>query len=119
VKEYYWNISNNIPKFLLPKVEEKLDEGVTFKVIYPKDMLLKMQPTLSQKIRNEIEYRVLDEIKLLLNANDSHGFSSLPGRTGQLIDIRPSLAMMLNFENGASNFSHTIGKKLFRIDYKR
>ena len=77
-------MSDAIPQFLLPTVEEKIEEDVKFKVIYPKNVLATVASTLSTNIRTKIEFRVLPQITVLLNTNDHYAFIGLPGLDGKI-----------------------------------
>ncbi|MEE9594279.1 MAG: transcriptional regulator FilR1 domain-containing protein, partial [Candidatus Hydrothermarchaeales archaeon] len=84
VKKYFWYMSDDFPRYYLPKVEEKLDKGVEIKVIFPKSLVKKIQPTLSKKIRKGVKVRGLDEVKININANDSFVDVGLPGEDGKI-----------------------------------
>ncbi|MFQ6136706.1 MAG: ATP-binding cassette domain-containing protein [Candidatus Hydrothermarchaeales archaeon] len=84
VEKYFWYMSDDFPRYYLPKVEKKLDEGVEFKVIFPKDLVTTLLPTLSKKIREGVEVRVLDEVKMTVNANDSYVNVGLPEKEGKI-----------------------------------
>ncbi len=84
MKKYFWYMSDDFPRYYLPKIEEKLDEGVEIKTIFPKDLVTTLLPNLSKKIRKGVEVRVLDEVKININANDGFADVGLPGPDGKI-----------------------------------
>ncbi|MFQ5975647.1 MAG: transcriptional regulator FilR1 domain-containing protein [Candidatus Hydrothermarchaeales archaeon] len=77
-------MSDDFPRYYLPKVEKKLDAGVEVKVIFPKELIKTIQPTLSEKVRKGVKVRVLDEVKININANDSFVDVGLPDKSGKI-----------------------------------
>ncbi len=84
VKKYFWYMSDDFPRYYLPKVEEKIEAGVDVRVIFPKELIKTLQPALSKKIREKVKVRVLDEVKININANDSFVDIGLPDKSGKI-----------------------------------
>ena len=84
VKKYFWYMSDDFPRYYLPKIEEKIEAGVEVRVIFPKKLIETIQPALSKKIREGVEVRVLDEVKININANDAFVDVGLPDKTGKI-----------------------------------
>jgi energy-coupling factor transporter ATP-binding protein EcfA2 len=84
VKKYFWYMSDDFPRYYLPKVEEKIEAGVDVRVIFPKGLIKTIQPALSKKIREKVQVRVLDEVKININANDSFVDIGLPDKNGKI-----------------------------------
>jgi predicted transcriptional regulator len=84
VKEYLWYIADDVPMHYLPRCEDKLDRGVTFRAILPEKVASAMLPTLSEKIREGIEVRVLDEVRIAIDVNDGFAEVALPGLDGKI-----------------------------------
>jgi len=82
IKSYMWYMSDDFPRHHLPDSEKKLDEGVEIRVILPKD---KCAPSLiSEKNRNKIGAKLLDEIKISVIATDRFSMLQLPGQDGMI-----------------------------------
>lgn len=84
VNKYLWYMADEFPRYYMPKVEKKLDEGVEHRVILPKNLVSTLLPTLSEKISAGVEVRVLDEVNVLTSATDSYAALGLPGRDGKI-----------------------------------
>lgn len=104
VDKYFWYISDDFPRYYLPKVEKKLDEGVEYRVIFPKNLVSTLLPTLSGKIRKGVEVRVLDEVNVLTSANDSYATLGLPGHDGKINHG----AIILGFDTGFRTWCNEI-----------
>ena len=83
-QEFSWYLSDDFPKFYLPKIENKLDSGVQYRVIYPRDFLEQLLADISPKIRHCIKMRVLDKVNVAINVNDNFCFVALPGFDGNI-----------------------------------
>ncbi|AKB84441.1 winged helix-turn-helix domain-containing protein [Methanococcoides methylutens] len=84
IKEDSYYLSDDFPRFYLPAIEKKLEEGVKFRAIYPKALLDELWPEIKPEIRNRIEFRMLDEIRLVVNITDSFSLIAFPGFDGKI-----------------------------------
>ncbi|MBN2110219.1 MAG: DUF1724 domain-containing protein [Methanosarcinaceae archaeon] len=84
VAEFAWYLSDDFPRFYMPRIEKKLDEGVNFRVIYPVDFIESLIPDLSPKILDNVEIRMLDEVRIIINVTDRFGLLALPGLDGNI-----------------------------------
>lgn len=84
IHEYGWYLSDDFPRFYLPQIEKKMKEGVKFRAIYPEALVDDLRKDLPEHIFADIEIRVLDEIRLIINVTDSFGLLALPGSDGNI-----------------------------------
>jgi len=82
IKSYMWYMSDDFPRHHLPDIEKKLEEGLEIRIILPKDLC--SPSILSEKNRNKIENKVMDEIKISVIATDSFSLLELPGHDGKI-----------------------------------
>ncbi len=82
VKGYFWNMSDDFPRHHLPNVEKALEQGLKIRVIFPKNLF----PTfkLSEKTREKIQFRALDEIRLSVMTTNRFSMLKLPGPDGKI-----------------------------------
>lgn len=84
IGEYAWYLSDDFPRFYLPRVEKKLGSGVKFRAIYRRDFMHELLQELDPKIRHGVEMRMLDEVNMVINVNDRYGVIALPGPDGNI-----------------------------------
>ncbi|WP_319507759.1 transcriptional regulator FilR1 domain-containing protein [uncultured Methanolobus sp.] len=65
-------------------IEKKLNEGVSFRAIYPRDFLEKLLVDIPENILNGTEIRTLDEVEIVINVSDRFGLLALPGPDGKI-----------------------------------
>ena len=86
IREFYWIISDSIPKFVLPQVKMKIKQGVKFRALYPREYLDRVKPTLGEEIVRGVEFRVVDEVKIVVCVTDQFGYVCLPRSSDKGID---------------------------------
>jgi predicted transcriptional regulator len=84
IHEYAWYLSDDFPRFYIPMIEKKIDEGVNFRAIYPRDFEEKLLTDVPEKILNGIEILTLNEVKIVINVTDRFGLLALPGLDGKV-----------------------------------
>jgi predicted transcriptional regulator len=84
IHEYAWYLSDDFPRFFIPMVEKKLDEGVNFRAIYPGDFAEKLLVDVPENILNSTEILTLDEVNIIINVTDRFGLLALPGPDGKV-----------------------------------
>ena len=82
IKSYMWYMSDDFPRHHLPNIEKKLEEGLEIRVILPKDLC--SASILTEKNRNKIKAKVLDEIKISVIVTDKFSILELPGQDGKI-----------------------------------
>ncbi len=82
IKSYMWYMSDDFPRHHLPNIEKKLEEGLEIRVILPKDLC--STSVLTEKNRNKIKAKVLDEIKISVIVTDKFSILELPGQDGKI-----------------------------------
>jgi predicted transcriptional regulator len=78
IREYYWIISDSIPKFVLPQVKVKIGQGVCFRAIYPRLYFEKVKPTLDGEIIRNTAFRVVESIRIVVCVTDAFAYFCLP-----------------------------------------
>lgn len=91
IEDYAWYLSDEFPRFYLPRVKKKLESGVKFKSIFPRNLMNDLLQELDPKIRHGVKMRMLDEVNMVINVNDRYGVIALPGPDG---NIDRSLTLM-------------------------
>jgi predicted transcriptional regulator len=86
IREFYWIISDSIPRFVLPQVKQKIRQGVKFKALYPREYLSRVRPTLDSEIVRNVEFRVADEVRIIVCVTDQFGYVCLPKSGDRAID---------------------------------
>lgn len=86
IREYYWIMSDSIPRFVLPQVRMKIKEGVKFRAIYPKTYLEKVYPTLDSEITRNASMKVVDSVRAVLCVTDQFAYFCLPRYREREID---------------------------------
>ncbi len=84
IHEYGWYLSDDFPRFYIPQVEKKLEEGVIFRAIYPRNLIENLKEDLPEVLFEHIEIRTLDEVRIVINVTDSFGMLALPGPDGKI-----------------------------------
>lgn len=84
IQEYSYYLSDDFPRFYLPAIEKKLEVGVKFRAIYPKTLLDELWQELDPGIRSRIEFRMLDEIRLVVNITDRFSLIAFPDFDGKI-----------------------------------
>lgn len=82
VNSYFWYMCDDFPRHHLPEIEKKLDEGMEIKVILPKDLC--SPSILTEKNRNKIKFKVMEQIKISVTVNDKFSIIELPGQDGMI-----------------------------------
>ncbi len=82
IKSYMWYMSDDFPRHHVPNIEKKLEEGLEIKVILPNDLC--SPSILTEKSRNKIKVKVLDEIKISVIVSDKFCIIQLPGLDGKI-----------------------------------
>ncbi len=82
LKSYFWYMSDDFPRHHLPNVEKVLEQGMELRVIFPKNLFQSLK--ISEKNREKIQYRVLDEIKLSVMTTNRFSMLKLPGPDGKI-----------------------------------
>lgn len=83
VEKFFCFMSDDFPRYFLPKVEEQLERGIEYRVIFPDGFI----PTLrSLKIKNidMVELRSLSEVNLVIEVSDKYGILTLPSKDGKI-----------------------------------
>jgi predicted transcriptional regulator len=108
IREFYWIISDSIPRFVLPQVKRKIRQGVKFKALYPREYLSQVRPTLDPEIIRNVEFRVANEVKIIVCVTDQFGYVCLPKSGDQEIDRRHFIfGQNLKFRNWCEKlFAH-------------
>ena len=86
IREFYWIISDSIPRFVLPQVKRKIEQGVKFKALYPREYLRRARSALAPEIVRNTEFRVAEEVKIIVCVTDQFGYVCLPRSGGREID---------------------------------
>jgi len=79
---HFWYMSDDFPRHHLTNVEKVLEKGMEIMVIFPKDLIPTLK--LSEKNREKIQFRALDEIKLSVITADTFSMIKLPGPDGKI-----------------------------------
>ncbi|NJD54241.1 MAG: DUF1724 domain-containing protein [Candidatus Methanoperedens sp.] len=82
VKGYFWNMSDDFPRHHLPNVEKALEQGMEIRVIFPKNLIPTLK--LGEKIREKIQFRALDDVKLSVMTTNRFSMLKLPGPDGKI-----------------------------------
>jgi predicted transcriptional regulator len=61
-----------------------MNEGVSFRVIYPENLGESLMSDLPERILKSIETRSIDEVKIVINVSDRFGLLALPGPDGKI-----------------------------------
>lgn len=79
-KEFFWFMSDDFPRYFLPKCEEQLKRGVEYRVILPEDF------DLSFEVKNikPLELRYLGEVNLGIEVSDGLCILALPSEGGEI-----------------------------------
>ncbi len=83
IQEFFWFMSDDFPRYFLPKCEEQLERGVKYRVIFPRDFI----PTLlSLKVKNleKVELRSLDKVNMTIDVSDRFSALALPSTDGEI-----------------------------------
>ncbi len=83
VNEFLWSMSDDFPRYFLPKCEEQVERGVKYRVIFPENFI----PTLrSLDVKNiqKVEVRSLKKVNLTINVSDRFCTLALPSRDGKI-----------------------------------
>jgi len=78
IREFYWIISDSIPRFALPQVKMKIRQGVRFKALYPREYLRGIRSTLEKEILQSVEFRVADSVHIVVCVTDQFAYVCLP-----------------------------------------
>jgi predicted transcriptional regulator len=78
IREFYWIISDSIPRFALPQVKMKIRQGVRFKALYPREYLRGIRSTLEKEIIQSAEFRVADRVNIVVCVTDQFAYVCLP-----------------------------------------
>lgn len=84
IHEYAWYLTDSYPRFFIPRIEKKLDEGVSFRVIYPRNLGESLMSNLPERVLKAMETRSIDEVKIVINVSDRFGLLALPGLDGKI-----------------------------------
>jgi len=79
---HFWYMSDDFPRHHLPNVEKVLEKGMEIRVIFPKDLIPTLK--LSEKNREKIQFRALDEVKLSVISTNHFSMLKLPGPDGKI-----------------------------------
>ena len=82
--DFYYDLSDDFPEFMIDRVESKILEGTEFKAVYPENVLRAKIGNLPSLVMENIEFRVMDEVRLTVVVSDSFAFLGLP--TGGYVD---------------------------------
>jgi len=82
IKSYMWYMSDDFPRHHLPNIEKKLEEGMEIMVILPKNLCT--TSPLSEKNRNKLAVKMLEEVKISVIASDRFCILELPGPDGKI-----------------------------------
>lgn len=82
IKSYMWYMSEDFPRHHLPNIEKKLEEGLEIRVILPK-ALCSTSP-ISEKNRNKLAAKVMEEVKISVIVSDKFCILELPGPDGKI-----------------------------------
>ncbi len=70
-------MSDDFPRHHLPNVEKVLEKGMEIRVIFPKNLIPSLK--LSEKTREKIQFRALDDVKLSVMTTNRFSMLKLPG----------------------------------------
>ncbi|MHA2218572.1 MAG: helix-turn-helix transcriptional regulator [Candidatus Hodarchaeales archaeon] len=84
IREYFWYMTDDFPRHFVGRSEERIKDGVDFRIIFSDHLLKSLYPGFSDIIKENVEFRVLRDITLLVDANDRFSRVSLPGADGRI-----------------------------------
>lgn len=84
IHEFGWYLSDDFPRFFIPSVKKKINEGVNFRTIYPREFAEKLTGEVEPEIRHSLEMRMIDDIDIVVNITDRFGLIALPGNDGKI-----------------------------------
>ncbi|MGM0771435.1 MAG: helix-turn-helix transcriptional regulator [Halobacteriota archaeon] len=84
IQEYSYYLSDDFPRFYLPAIEKKLEKGVKFRAIYPKILLDELWAEIDPGIRSRIDFRMLNDVRLVVNITDRFSVIAFPGFDGKI-----------------------------------
>ncbi len=82
ISEYSWYLSNDFPRFYVPRMKKKLDEGVKVRILYPESLIDVVLSEFGNDVIQRVEMRAIDEVNVIINVSDSFGLMALPGPDG-------------------------------------
>jgi len=82
IKSHFWYMSDDFPRHHMPNVEKVLEHGMELRVIFPKDLFQSLK--ISEKNREKIQFRELDNVKLSVMTTNSFSMLKLPGPDGKI-----------------------------------
>ncbi len=83
VEKFFWFMSDDFPRYFLPKVDEQLERGIEYRVIFPADFI----PTLLSlefKHLDMVELRSLSEVNMVIEVSDKYCILTLPSKDGKI-----------------------------------
>jgi len=84
IHEYAWYLTDSFPHFFIPRIEKKINDGVSFRFVYPENLGKSPMFDLPERILNAVETRSVDEVKIVINVSDRFGLLALPGLDGKI-----------------------------------
>jgi len=82
--DYYCDLSDDFPGFMVNKVEEKIREGTEFKAVYPENVLREKANAIPNFVLENTELKTLDEVRLTIVVSNQFAFLGLP--VGEHVD---------------------------------
>jgi predicted transcriptional regulator len=80
--DFCWIISNEYKKTYSNHIEDLIDRGIDIKVVSSRELTERVFRTESEKIKNNIKFRVRDEVDFVLCVNDNFAYIILPEKDG-------------------------------------
>ncbi|AKB80610.1 hypothetical protein MSBR3_0032 [Methanosarcina barkeri 3] len=84
IHEYAWYLTDSFPHYFIPRIEKKINEGVSFRVIYPENLGESLMSGFPERVLKSIDARSIDEVKIVINVSDRFGLLALPGPDGKI-----------------------------------
>ena len=84
ISESFCYMAGDFPRHFIERSETLVKNGVRFRIIFPKDLLDDLYPDFSDDAREKAEFKVLDDVNLLIDVNDRFGRMALPAQDGKV-----------------------------------
>ncbi len=84
ILEYFWYMTDDFPRHFIGRSEKRIEAGVNFRIIFPEKLLSDLYSSFSSIITDNVEFRVLSDVRMLVDANDKFARVALPSADGKI-----------------------------------
>jgi predicted transcriptional regulator len=111
IHEYAWYLTDGFPRLFIPLVEKKIDEGVSFRVIYPGNLSESFPSDVPSGVLKATETRYIDEVRIVINVSDRFGLLALPGLDGKIDRDN----VLIGYESRFKDWCKSVFKQYFKV----